>query len=188
MNLSEFQKKAFETSIYKKTSNGTSVYPALGLIGECGEVAEKVKKIIRDDDGVLTESRRTAIIGELGDCMWYLASMCSDLSVDMSENSEPPPGYDFISNLSPDRLIFRLASRSSDVAMSIESYCYFNLGDHGKGMLLTNFSMNVRHIISIIKALSIAFRSSLEEVCAINITKLMDRKTRSVINGDGDSR
>lgn len=49
-------------------------YPALGL-GEAGEVQNKVKKIFRDDGGILTHARAIAIKKEMGGNLWYLAAL-----------------------------------------------------------------------------------------------------------------
>jgi NTP pyrophosphatase (non-canonical NTP hydrolase) len=59
-------------------------YPALGINGEAGEVAEKVKKIMRDENGVLTPEKKEELIKEIGDCGWYLSALCSDLDVSLS--------------------------------------------------------------------------------------------------------
>lgn len=53
-------------------------YDGLGL-GEAGEVQGKIKKIIRDNGGVITEEAKDAIIIEIGDTLWYLASLCQNL-------------------------------------------------------------------------------------------------------------
>jgi NTP pyrophosphatase (non-canonical NTP hydrolase) len=60
-------------------------YPALGLAGEAGEVAEHVKKSIRDDGGVVTPERREALGKELGDVLWYLAQLATELELDLDE-------------------------------------------------------------------------------------------------------
>tara|TARA_R110000772_G_scaffold136255_2_gene244953 strand:+ start:1454 stop:1828 length:375 start_codon:yes stop_codon:yes gene_type:complete len=78
MTLSSYQKVASGTAIYPIEHAIT--YPALGLAGEAGEVANKVKKIIRDG-----KMDRLGITSELGDCMWYIALMCRDLNVDMGD-------------------------------------------------------------------------------------------------------
>ena len=78
MTLSSYQKAASGTAIYPIEHAIT--YPALGLAGEAGEVANKVKKIIRDG-----KMDRLGITSELGDCMWYIALMCRDLNVDMGD-------------------------------------------------------------------------------------------------------
>ncbi len=61
------------------------IYPTLGLVGEAGEIAEKVKKMIRDDGGKLTAERRDLLKKELGDVLWYLAQLCTELGFDMDE-------------------------------------------------------------------------------------------------------
>ena len=74
--MNDYQRAAASTAIYPATAS--VVYPALGLAGEAGEVANKVKKIIRDGT-----FNREAIADELGDCLWYIAALCRDLNVDM---------------------------------------------------------------------------------------------------------
>ncbi len=59
-------------------------YDGLGL-GEAGEVQGKIKKIIRDDGGVITDKGREEIKKELGDCLWYVASMCQNLGITMED-------------------------------------------------------------------------------------------------------
>jgi NTP pyrophosphatase (non-canonical NTP hydrolase) len=67
-----YQTKALETAIYPDQGKNI-IYPALGLTGEAGEVSELIKKMIRDDGGVLTEERRQKLAKELGDVLWYVA-------------------------------------------------------------------------------------------------------------------
>lgn len=61
------------------------VYPTLGLANEAGEVAGKVKKIFRDKNGVISEEDRQALKGELGDVLWYLAQICTELNLTLEE-------------------------------------------------------------------------------------------------------
>lgn len=61
------------------------VEKVLGLTGEAGETADKIKKILRDKDGVVTNEDRYAIAKELGDVLWYLASIARYLDLDLSD-------------------------------------------------------------------------------------------------------
>jgi len=61
------------------------VYPALGLANEAGEVAGKVKKIMRDRGGVVTDADRDALRYELGDVLWYLAQLCTELDLTLTD-------------------------------------------------------------------------------------------------------
>jgi NTP pyrophosphatase (non-canonical NTP hydrolase) len=76
MNFDEYQKMALDSAIYPRSF--TIYYPALGLAGEAGEVANEIKKIARDDNYVLTEDRKLKILHELGGVLWYLAALAED--------------------------------------------------------------------------------------------------------------
>lgn len=78
MNMQYYQKEATRTAIYKPEH--AVLYTALGLVNEAGEVAGKVKKILRDD-----KFDRDAIAAEIGDVLWYIAALCKDLNVDMAQ-------------------------------------------------------------------------------------------------------
>ena len=81
MNLTfrEYEESAAKTAIYDK--QWAIVYPALGVNGEAGEIAEKVKKMLRDDGGVMTPQRRQNLAYEIGDVLWYLTALCHDLGM-----------------------------------------------------------------------------------------------------------
>ena len=64
---------------------GTVSYTALGLCGEAGEFAEKLKKILRDDGGAITPAHVTALTKELGDVLWYIAAAASELGVELED-------------------------------------------------------------------------------------------------------
>ena len=78
MELNSYQFSALETAIYPNRGNNFA-YPALGLAGEAGEVADKLKKVIRDNDGVLTDPVREAVAKELGDVLWYVAVLAHEI-------------------------------------------------------------------------------------------------------------
>ena len=83
MNIDDFLKKAKETAIYPNQGNNFE-YTLLGLLGECGELANHWKKKIRDD-GELTEERLELLKSELSDIAWYFVMCCDELKVKPSE-------------------------------------------------------------------------------------------------------
>ncbi len=86
MNLNDYQAKSKSTAIYPGQGMvGGILYVSLGLSGEAGEVSNKVKKILRDDKRALTDTRRAEIINELGDTLWYIAMMATELHVTLDE-------------------------------------------------------------------------------------------------------
>jgi NTP pyrophosphatase (non-canonical NTP hydrolase) len=87
MNLSEYQSRSRATAVYPQAGDNL-LYPTLGLCGEAGEVAEKIKKMVRDDDGVLTDERRAALAKELGDVLWYLAQIATEAQLDLDAVAE----------------------------------------------------------------------------------------------------
>lgn len=87
MELSEYQAMSRATAVYPNAGDDL-LYPTLGLCGEAGEVAEKIKKMIRDDDGVLTDERRAALSKELGDVLWYLAQIATEADLQLDTIAE----------------------------------------------------------------------------------------------------
>lgn len=84
MKANDYQSAALQTAIYPNQGNNL-IYPTLGLSGETGEVCEKVKKIIRDKEGILTDPDRDAIAKELSDCAWYIAVLAYELDYTLEE-------------------------------------------------------------------------------------------------------
>ena len=81
MEFNEYQKLARLTAVYPEEHK--VVYPALGLCGEAGEVADKIKKTIRGDSSL--DEVTGNIADELGDVLWYLAILADDLEVDLED-------------------------------------------------------------------------------------------------------
>jgi NTP pyrophosphatase (non-canonical NTP hydrolase) len=82
-NVDDYQDKIKQFVIYPRESAYS--YLALGLSSEAGEVAGVIKKIIRDSDGSFSDESRLSLLKELGDVVWYIASLASEIGVDMSE-------------------------------------------------------------------------------------------------------
>lgn len=87
MTFEEYQKESRKTAIYPNLGENF-VYPTLGLLGEAGEVAEKIKKIIRDNAGKITKEKREEICKELGDVLWYVAQLSTELGLSLEEVAE----------------------------------------------------------------------------------------------------
>lgn len=79
MTVNEYQKKAHEFAKYGEDT----MYPVLGLAEEAGEVAGKYAKMIRDDNGKMTEERFNAIVKELGDVCWMVAEICTNMDIEL---------------------------------------------------------------------------------------------------------
>lgn len=86
LTLNDYQEIAKTTAIYEDPI----VYPALGVAEEAGEVAGKVKKYLRDHGGIknlpnMSEEYRDTVLKEMGDNLWYLAALASDLGVKLED-------------------------------------------------------------------------------------------------------
>jgi len=82
-SFDDYQTAAVLTAVYPDDIR--ILYPALGLAGEAGEVANKVKKIFRDDGGQVTDHRRVQVAKELGGVLWYVAAVCTDLNLNLGD-------------------------------------------------------------------------------------------------------
>ena len=87
MDFESYQQKSRRTAGYPPIGHPV-IYPTLGLVNESGEVAGKVKKIFRDKGGKISEETREALKAELGDVLWYLAQVCTELGLSLDEVAE----------------------------------------------------------------------------------------------------
>lgn len=86
MEVKEYQNIIKETAVYPKEIG--LLYCALGVCGEAGEIAEKIKKIYRDKKGLITESDSLAIRKEIGDVMWYVTALANEFGFTLEEIME----------------------------------------------------------------------------------------------------
>lgn len=84
MTFEEYQKVSRETAMYPNKDDNF-VYPTLGLAGESGEVAEKIKKALRDDGGKISEEKRLELLKELGDVLWYVSQVATELKLSLED-------------------------------------------------------------------------------------------------------
>lgn len=86
LTIDRYQMQTHETAIYPP--HLALGYLALGLAGEAGEVANKIKKVYRDTHGIVTPETRAAIQKELGDVLWYAAELATMLGIRLSEAAQ----------------------------------------------------------------------------------------------------
>lgn len=84
MTFQEYQKQSRQTALYPDVGNNF-IYPTLGLTGEAGEVSDKIKKVIRDKDNKIDEETRLALKKELGDVLWYIAQLSTELGLNLEK-------------------------------------------------------------------------------------------------------
>ena len=83
MDFNYYQNRARETAIYPNMGSDFT-YPALGLVGEAGEIANKLKKVIRDNSGILSDDVRESVSDEIGDVLWYAAQLATEMGADLN--------------------------------------------------------------------------------------------------------
>ena len=84
MDFDSYQIEARKTAIYPNKDNNF-IYPILGLVGESGEVAEKIKKILRDKNGIFDYESKMSLKKELGDVLWYLSNLCDEFDFSLND-------------------------------------------------------------------------------------------------------
>ncbi len=89
MEFDDYQKLASRTALYNSDDPiYILMYVCLGLVGEAGETIEKVKKIVRNDRGAITDEKRDDLKKELGDVLWYLSELARALGIDLNDVAE----------------------------------------------------------------------------------------------------
>lgn len=84
MTFEEYQKLSRRTAMYPDKDKNF-IYPTLGLCGETGEVVEIIKKAIRDNNGVVEENKKEELKKELGDVLWYISQIATELGLSLDE-------------------------------------------------------------------------------------------------------
>ena len=84
MDLRTYQERSRQTALYPQVGHNP-IYPTLGLCGEAGEVADKIKKVLRDRGGVFDAQIRDDLRLERGDVLWYVAQLASELNLDLED-------------------------------------------------------------------------------------------------------
>lgn len=186
MTLNEYQKEAEKTAIYKEKI----VYPAIGLIGEAGEVADKLKKIMRDCDGEPDYDVKRGIALELGDVMWYCAILMRDFGMTFNyvEDVINKPGFRVFFNHFKDvdinYLVLFLCKECSDV-----SICAMESASIPKNKIVQNLvAEGVSRVMAIISFIGSHYGFTNDEIGRMNIEKLESRMKRDSIKGSGDER
>lgn len=90
-HFNEYAEETDKTAVYPDAGEGTIdavTYATMGLVGEAGEVANQMKKVLRDDNGEVTPERLVKIKKEIGDTLWYAARIARELDLDLDEIAE----------------------------------------------------------------------------------------------------
>ncbi|KKN09512.1 hypothetical protein LCGC14_1045970 [marine sediment metagenome] len=186
MNFSEYQQEALKTAMYPNIGSNI-LYPMLGLIGESGEISGKISKIIRDDGGTMTRERRASIKGELGDILWFMATVCAEAGLDMGNLymlAERAVNNTHMTDLP--RLAFKLSQQTAHMSMLVEQFVYGpNKGDMD---VLAPLSTDITMLFTNMIDLCLACSLDIEQVAQSNLEKLASRKQRGVLQGSGDQR
>jgi len=83
----DYQKESRKTWMRVRTEHAIT-YPTLGLANEVGEVVGKIKKVLRDKDGRISDKDKEALKAELGDVLWYFTQICTELDLTLEEVAE----------------------------------------------------------------------------------------------------
>jgi len=183
MHFEEYQRKAITTrhqNIYHNLK-----YFSMGLIGEAGELVDKVKKILRDDSGNITKDRRNAIRGEIGDVLWYLANICEETEIKMDDlhlRSELK-GYAHHGDRNIFDLSCYIANKVSDISISVDI-----IRKNPDDTIPEAFGNELAELFILLEEFCTACALDITMVSEHNIQKLFDRQERGVISGEGDNR
>jgi NTP pyrophosphatase (non-canonical NTP hydrolase) len=162
MNLRDYQTAL---DVFAKYPASSAIqYCLLGAIGEAGEVANQVKKILRDDDGELTEARRIKLIDEAGDVCWYVTRLATELGHDLDDCQPVAPQH-----ISLDEATLQMAKSV------VELLDFQELGD-------------IQDALDAIAGVAYFLDTTFEYLLTVNIDKLTGRLARGTIGGSGDVR
>ncbi len=195
----KYQEQARSTAIYPNKGSNL-LYPTLGLIGETGEIADKLKKILRGDgttfDHFLPEDpldfsgkcfklQKSQLSHEIGDVLWYIANICCELKFELSDLFENLGDY----SQEPETNIYRgiLVYQREINIVSQNANILINTPNNNRA--LQEIYLGLHNIIVHLHGMAwFSLKSDLKIIAENNIAKLLDRKQRDVLQGSGDNR
>jgi NTP pyrophosphatase (non-canonical NTP hydrolase) len=175
MNVANYQDQAGSTARYPRAD--VNEYLTTALCGEIGETLNKVKKIIRDDGGILKTGRKIALVYEIGDCFWYIARLCSENGLVMDNLNLPIGGM--TAQASAVVSLFVALRESATLAINT-----FTLPRLDPKALSASLAKIAHELVVYLNALDV----SLEDCLQINADHLKLRAAADMISGDGDDR
>ena len=179
MNFSTYQQLSARTAIYPREH--AVVYPALGLVGECGEIANKFKKVLRDDAGAIQPEKRTQLIDEIGDVLWYAAGLARDLGIRVHDQwAVLLPKY--LPTLS--KCVLRITSLAGEIASAVE----FQLDQTCADEPIARIEHRIANIVQFCNCILFHLGSNAAEAMQLNLDKLFSRQERGTLKGAGDNR
>jgi len=198
LTINEYQDKAVSLALYP--SEFKTIYPTLGLSGEAGEVAEKLIPFLEEEG---TIEMRQDIILEIGDVMWYMATIANDIEVTLSFCLSVALGdyfYSFkdaqdrsvvIEQYSQDLDViyptFMLFAKIGSVSELVKKYVRDDnqvMSDIRKNKIAHGIGEVFKHL----SCLSFDLSFEMQQCADANLEKLFSRKKRNKIKGDGDHR
>lgn len=169
MDSITYQKRAKEFAIYPKEI--ALEYLAIAICGEFGEILNKIKKVIRDNNGEFAEEKIEQLSDELGDVCWYAAQICTEIGVVFSIDRTKPSNH---RNISIPQIVI---SCNAILAESMERMYSGNMEQ-----------ATIKKLQNIIVMVASALNVDLSNVFERNIEKLSSRHARTVLGGSGDYR
>lgn len=199
----EYQALARETAIYAPIDNHSIVYPVLGLIGESGEIIDKIKKLFRDSSGEVSASDRYGIVMEIGDTFWFITTICDELDLSFAklvQEAIESAQLEYmhtdgslwegelqtaVANYQPSlaRSSFRLNAAVGNISALADKYLATD-GLESLGTVRFFLADAIASLLAIAKHIEV----NLGEIFGANIQKLQYRKQTNKISGSGDYR
>jgi len=188
MYFEEYQKQAITTRhrSYASTIIQKDLkYFGMGLIGETGELVEKVKKILRDDDGILTADRRLMIKKEIGDVIWYMTNICEETNLKMDDihYKSHQDGYVHHGLRNMFDVVCLIAQEVGEISATIDKVC-----NGSDSYISERLYPQLCELFTLLEEFCTSCALEIQMVAKYNIEKLFSRKERGTITGDGDNR
>ena len=183
MTLDEYQEKALRTAMYEDKIT----YPALKLIGETGEVCEKLGKILRDQYGLIGIENKKQLAKELGDVMWYVAVLTHDVGFKLSNFGLRRKEED-VNKLFADETIHQIAVRMANFAVWTSMKAIVFEKHTKESCRKKDVAIGAGTMIEFIQRLALMIDYNLDDIMEMNVGKLQSRFIRRKIKGSGDDR